>query len=202
MSRGAVRQAVVGECGDVGAVLADAFIDDPVLSFLFPDGTRRPTLLAAFFANRLAAGHDLDHILVPNTRGVRSAAAVWEPPRQPGDPEPDFGPAVAALRSLLGDDWLVERLIPLGALKEARPSTPHWYLAFIGTRAPERGRGLASELIAQVTDRCDTEGIPAYLESSHPANIPLYERHGFRVIGEVVIPEGPRIPLMWRDPLE
>ncbi len=69
-----------------------------------------------------------------------------------------------------------------------------------GTRPEGRGRGLASRLIAVVTDRCDAEGIPAYLESSDPANVPLYERHGFAVTGEVEIEGGPTIPLMWREP--
>jgi hypothetical protein len=30
--------------------------------------------------------------------------------------------------------------------------------------------------------------------------VPLYERHGFGVTGEVAIADGPTIPLMWRDP--
>ena len=200
MNSSAAREAMTSEAPDVGAVLADAFIEDPVLSFLFPDADRRPVLLAAFFANRLAAGHHLDHVLVPDAPGVRAAAAVWEPPRQPDDPEPDLGPAVAALRALLGEEWLVDRLVPLAAIKEARPLTPHWHLAFIGTRVIDRGRGLASALIAAVTSRCDAEGLPAYLESSGLANVPLYQRHGFRVTGEVVIPDGPVIPLMLRDP--
>jgi predicted GNAT family acetyltransferase len=70
----------------------------------------------------------------------------------------------------------------------------------VGTRPEGRGRGLASTLITAVTDRCDAEGVPAYLESSDPANVPLYERHGFSVTGEVTIVDGPTIPLMWRDP--
>lgn len=193
------RAATTDEAPKVGAVLADAFTEDPVLSFLFPDTDRRPALLAAFFANRLAAGHRIDHVLVPDVPGVRTAAAVWEPPCHSDDQEPDLGPAVAALRALLGDAWLFDRLAPLGAIKKARPLLPHWYLAFVGTRAADRGRGLASALITAATSRCDAEGLPAYLESSHLANVPLYERHGFRVTGEVVIPEGPVIPLMWRD---
>ena len=88
MNTSAAREAMTSAAPDVGAVLADAFIEDPVLSFLFPDANRRPALLAACFANRLAAGHHLDHVLVPDSPGVRSAAAVWDPPRQPDDPEP------------------------------------------------------------------------------------------------------------------
>ena len=89
---------------------------------------------------------------------------------------------------------------PPGRHQGGAPPSPHWYLAFIGTRAIDRGRGLASALIAAVTSRCDAEGLLAYLESSNLANVLLYERHGFRVTGEVVIPDGSVIPLMWRDP--
>jgi len=32
---------------------------------------------------------------------------------------------------------------------------------------------------------CDREQKPAYLESSNPANLSLYERHGFEVVAEV-----------------
>jgi hypothetical protein len=33
--------------------------------------------------------------------------------------------------------------------------------------------------------------------------VPFYERHGFRVTGEVSIPRGgPTLWLMWRDPQE
>jgi len=110
------------------------------------------------------------------------------------------GYAVAAVVAILGEEEAMAKLAALAPLLEAHPHTPHWYLAFVGTRPEGRGRGLASRLIAVVTDRCDAEGIPAYLESSDPANVPLYERHGFAVTGEVDIEGGPTIPLMWREP--
>ena len=88
----------------------------------------------------------------------------------------------------------------LAPMMEAHPATPHWYLAFVGTRSAARGRGLASACISEVTQRCDTSGDGAYLESSDLANVPLYERHGFRVTAEVAIQGGPTVPLMWRDP--
>jgi ribosomal protein S18 acetylase RimI-like enzyme len=48
-----------------------------------------------------------------------------------------------------------------------------------------QGRGLGSALLKAGLARCDAEGAAAYLESSNPKNVPLYERHGFEVIGLV-----------------
>jgi GNAT superfamily N-acetyltransferase len=78
---------------------------------------------------------------------------------------------------------------------------PHWYLAMLGTHPSHQGKGLASGLLTPVLYECDAEGIPAYLESSKEANIPFYERHGFRVQHLLKVPEGcPPIWAMWRDP--
>jgi len=46
--------------------------------------------------------------------------------------------------------------------------------------------------------RCDGEGLIAYLESSNPANISLYERHGFRVMAEIQCRDAPPLYPMLR----
>jgi hypothetical protein len=51
-----------------------------------------------------------------------------------------------------------------------------------------------------VLDACDSDEVPAYLESSKASNIAFYARHGFRVTEEVRLPGGPPVWLMWRDP--
>jgi hypothetical protein len=48
--------------------------------------------------------------------------------------------------------------------------------------------------------RCDEEGMPAYLESSNPTNVPLYERHGFEVITEIQVADSPVVYPMLRTP--
>jgi len=53
---------------------------------------------------------------------------------------------------------------------------------------------VGSSLLRPILDRSDADGIDAYLESSNELNIPLYERHGFEVCGEVELPKG---PLIW-----
>lgn len=43
--------------------------------------------------------------------------------------------------------------------------------------------------------------MPAYLEPSNPANVPLYARYGFEVLGSFSLPGGgPGVVTMWRQP--
>ena len=55
-------------------------------------------------------------------------------------------------------------------------------------------------LLAENLERIDALGMPAYLESSNPANNRRYERHGFEAVGSFNPPGSP-IPVttMWRD---
>ena len=83
----------------------------------------------------------------------------------------------------------------------ARPKgEPHFYLSLLGTDPAHAGRGLGMALLAENLERIDQEGVPAYLESSNPANNHRYERHGFAKVGEF-FPPGSDIPVttMWRD---
>lgn len=62
----------------------------------------------------------------------------------------------------------------------AGQSPPHWYLGYLGTRRGRQGQGLGTQMLRQVLAAADTDGVPAYLESSGEPNLPLYERSGFR----------------------
>jgi predicted GNAT family N-acyltransferase len=51
-----------------------------------------------------------------------------------------------------------------------------------------------------VLELCDSERLPAYLESSKERNVDFYARHGFRVTSELRLPKGPPMWPMWRSP--
>jgi GNAT superfamily N-acetyltransferase len=80
-------------------------------------------------------------------------------------------------------------------IERAHPREPHWYLAVLGTDPRRQHRGVGSALLAPILARCDADRVPAYLESSKRTNVPFYERHGFRVVGELAIQGG---PVIWR----
>ena len=56
-------------------------------------------------------------------------------------------------------------------------------------------------LRAPILQRCDRNGVPAYLEATSDRNRALYECHGFRAHGAIPLPDGPALWRMWRDPV-
>lgn len=91
----------------------------------------------------------------------------------------------------------------IAALESNHPKEPHYYLPFVGVDDDWRGRGIGAALLRPILGRCDTARMPAYLEASSPRNVPLYERHGFKVTEEFKIgKDAPPIFRMWRKPGE
>ena len=86
----------------------------------------------------------------------------------------------------------------LGEMEVHHPEEPHWYLSIIGVDAAHQGKGLGAKLLQGALARCDEEGLIAYLESSNPAHISLYERHGFSVIAEIRCGDAPPVFPMLR----
>jgi ribosomal protein S18 acetylase RimI-like enzyme len=78
------------------------------------------------------------------------------------------------------------------------PAEPHWYLPFIGVDPIHQGKGYGSALLKHVLLQCDRDRAPAYLESTNPANISLYERHGFQVLATIQVGSSPPIFPMLR----
>jgi GNAT superfamily N-acetyltransferase len=78
---------------------------------------------------------------------------------------------------------------------------PHVYVAYVGVAPAGQGRGIGSALLRRVLDRCDADGLPAYLEASSPRNRALYERHGFVTLGELRLRDSPPLwPMRYAPP--
>jgi GNAT superfamily N-acetyltransferase len=85
-------------------------------------------------------------------------------------------------------------------MDKAHPKDEHYYLAFLGIRRSAQGTGLGSALLSSMIERCDAEGVPAYLENSNPRNTALYARHGFEERDYLAVPKGcPPLLGMWRE---
>lgn len=178
--------------------LARAFHDDPVFAHLVPVGApARERRLATLFAAQARTAERHGRVLT--SEGCEAVALWLAPGRWKATPSVLLRETVPAVRALRGR--AIRGLRVQAALERVHPVEPHWYLHALGTDPAHQGRGLGSSALAPVLERCDADGVPAYLESSKHDNIPFYERHGFRVTGEVALPAGgPSAWPMWRDP--
>ncbi|MGV0033695.1 MAG: hypothetical protein ACNYPE_01600 [Candidatus Azotimanducaceae bacterium WSBS_2022_MAG_OTU7] len=76
---------------------------------------------------------------------------------------------------------------------------PHWYLNFIGVDVSRQGKSLgAASLMKPVLAIVDAAGCLAYLESSNPKNMSLYERFRFETTARVQIGDYPVVHPMVR----
>ena len=66
----------------------------------------------------------------------------------------------------------------------SHPKMPHWYLPAIGVEPIMQSKGYGSVLMDHGVAVCDKQHTAAYLESTNPANISLYRRFGFEIVGE------------------
>ena len=70
----------------------------------------------------------------------------------------------------------------------------------IGVGPAKQGKGCGSALLKHALEGCDCDNRLAYLESSNPQNIPLYERHGFEVLDTISVRSSPPLFPMLRKP--
>lgn len=188
-----LRKAAEADIHELAGALADAFYEDPIFGWLMPEQNRRLARLRRFFAI------ELRHVALERGRAWTTdglvGAAITTPPGAWRMPPwaalaqgATFGVRVARAGRLLA------------AVERRHLREPHYYFAAIGVRRGLQGKGLGSALMRPTLERCDREGLPAYLEASSARSAALYERHGFRVIRELTVGASPPLQLMVRPP--
>lgn len=122
--------------------------------------------------------------------------ALWLPPGI----EPDTATILPLLNDALAPERLGEALQVFSEMGEYHPAEPIWYLPLIAVDPAHQGRGLGSALMKHALAICDETQNPAYLESSNPNNMSLYERHGFESLGRIQFGSSPPVHPMLREP--
>ena len=188
-----VRVAEPSESDKVLDTLLLAFSTDPCLRYLLA------TPAALFKGFRPFATGMGGAALEQGTAWLAddgAAAALWLPPGVTSDRD--------AMMAVIGELGREEKMPVLGEVGDVmaayHPEEPHWYLAMIGVDPARQGRGYGSAILKESVRRCDEDGVIAYLESSNPKNVPLYERYGFEVMGFVQPGDFPGIYPMIRQP--
>ena len=169
------------------------FAADPMARWAWPDPSEYLRIMPRFV--NAFGGRAFEHGSAYVTQGGR-AAALWLPPGVEPD-EAEMGAIMeASLRpEIAGDIGVIQK-----GMNEHHPVQPHWYLPLIAADPNWIGQGLGTQLMKHALRRCDEEGVAAYLESSNPRNISLYERHGFKIVGKIQSGSSPVLTPMLRPP--
>lgn len=168
------------------AVLAAAFTDYPVFTFVLPPDTvdraaRLATVMRYYAWRRLVRGWPL---LAVEVDGKFQAVIAANPPHD-GTPPPGVEAEERKLIEVLGADAEARRR-SYEAASGDDPGVPHFFIGMLGVRAAAQGKGYAARLMREIQARskahADSQGVALCTESA--SNLPFYERLGYRVTAE------------------
>ncbi len=192
-----VDKASAAQADQVVQTLAAGFFDDPIFRWWIPDDERRRELLPSVFVPfaEVLMAHD-ETYLTADGRGT----ALWVPPGGELVAEEDAEEFAGRVVEAAGADAEERTLGIMGHLDEHHPHGSFYFLNLLAVVPEAQGQGLGSAMLERVLDRCDREGVPAYLDATSERGKALYERHGF-VAGTPYGPDGaPPFYPMWRQP--
>jgi GNAT superfamily N-acetyltransferase len=173
------------------AVLARAFHYDPPIVYILPDAAERARLLPSFMKTFVTYASMFGEPLT-TPADKPEAVALWLPLDDLNEtPERDRQAGVDRIPAIFGAATF-ERFTRFVKFTERfhQQTAPgkHLYLQFIGVEPSRQGQGLGSALVGPMLERADREGSVSYLETFQPRNVPLYQKHGFKIAIEEVEP--------------
>lgn len=164
-------------------VLAAAFAEDPLMTYLWPRPAIRQQALPSFWDSRIASRAETGMVdSACDENGNIVSVALWEPAGIVSSIAKPF----SLFRTLKGS--LPRALAASRQMEDIRPATPHLYLAAVGTHPDAQRRGFASSLLEQ---RLATSAEPCFVVSNTRTGLSFYQRFGFVQQGELPIDHGP-----------
>ena len=194
-----VRTAAADAVPKVAAALADAFINDPVYTWLLPGSLRLQARLGTMFAT------EMEQYVLPNggtvwtTSGYDGAVTALPPGRW------EMPMSFTGKEALKWMRAFGRRLALAGrvqhAMQERHLREPHFYVRTVGVCTAVQGQGVGSALMRPTLERADSAGLATYIEASSERSAALYQRLGFVHMDVLELPEsGPPVWRMRRPP--
>lgn len=193
MTTPTIKSAMTADEAAVIDVVTLAFSTDPVARWTWPNPhqylTHMPPFVRAFGGKAFAHG---SAYYVDGYAG----AALWLPPGV----QPDEDTLVSLIQNTVGEWERGDLSAVFEQMGSYHPKEPHWYLPLIGVEAVHQGHGYGAALMEHALVPCDRDQTLAYLESTNPRNISLYQRYGFEALGTIQVGTSPLIVPMLRKP--
>ncbi|MCL1633364.1 GNAT family N-acetyltransferase [Luteimonas sp. SX5] len=193
MAKQIVKTATASDEEKIVAVVLLAFSTDPAARWTWPDPEQYLRHFPSFV--KALGGKAYAHQSAYCVDGY-AGAALWLAPGV----DPGGDTVMDLMQRTAPEPVLKDVLAVVEQMSGYHPQEPHWYLPFIAVDPPQQGKGYGAALMEHALIPCDRDRTLAYLESSNPQNIPLYERHGFELLGEIQVGRSPPIFPMLRKP--
>jgi GNAT superfamily N-acetyltransferase len=192
----AIRRASPQDRSAVTATVAAAFAEDPAWAFIFGEQYQRlvHSFVAVLFDLRVRS----HNVWVSDEL---AAVAMWDAPIESERPSGHARGLWAGYRAIAGDEAFERLTVYNEAVAAHSPAEPHWYLGILATHPERRREGLATAVLAPVLDEADKAGVACCLETSTTENRRFYERRGFAVTADIVLPGGPPTWYLYRAPM-
>ncbi len=171
-------------CETAARSLADAFVNDPVCQYIFPETEVRLRTMQWIFCRWMRIiVHRKGAFATPGFEG----AALWHPP--------EAGVAVGLWEQVRAG--FLMSVFKLGLREQARGfrvhadvndrlrrhiQEPHWVLDTLGVAPEHQGKGCARALLQPILARADAARTPCYVITHNPGNVPFYEGFGFELL--------------------
>jgi len=193
-----------GEQPAVVGALARAFYDDPLFNYFLPNPVAQTKGLLSFMAAGLADATPFGEIWIARTGGKVACAAVWLPPgAYPRGLRRDLLTNLRGTPTFVRSGRRISGAIRLlAAVDKAHHELkePHFYLGILGTDPLRQRTGAGHAALRPVLERCDAEGLPAYLETQKEENLAYYARHAFDVVQKLEVSGVPPLWTLLRNP--
>ncbi|MCG5467058.1 N-acetyltransferase [Micromonospora sp. MED01] len=185
-----IRAARWADKDHVAALIADALHPSPLATWLIPDpGPRRRILTDVL-------GIWIEHAMFyGDIHLTDDAAATVGFHRYRSIPPPaHYQVRLADAAGPHTDRFdILDRL-----LAKARPTEPHYELAFLAVRPSSTGAGHGTAMLAHHRSRLDHVGLPSWTSTTSASD--LYRRYGYTLRPPIILPDGPTLHPMRRNP--
>ncbi|MFX1529554.1 MAG: GNAT family N-acetyltransferase [Promethearchaeota archaeon] len=179
-------------------VAGEAFQDDPIMVFVYPDEKERKqkAQYGFYMIYRYGMKFGLAYATSDNLEGI----TIWLPPGK-------VYPKAWTMMKMGGFYAMRKVGLKLKAMKRSmkvfkyeeerhRHHAPfdHWYFQNIAVKPEEQGKGYGGLLISTMLKTVESDGLPIYVETNTEKSVSIYQKYGFEILEHVMIPETP-VPL-------
>lgn len=178
-----IRRMSPNDIGAACEVLGLAFADNPNTLVVARGDRARAQRMTESGARFAKLGRRYSHVLVAEDKGrvvgVLNAIA-WPNCQLRLSEKLKIAPSMIWVTGL----GLPRAFKMMNVWAKHDPGERHWHVGPIGVHPELQGQGIGKAMLAAFLEMADEQGSPAYLETDVDRNVALYERFGFKIVGQ------------------